>query len=190
MLLLDCEFCAAGMCTARGLSATRGSSQLQANLLSRETSSTALKCTAQHTPQLEGSSPQGVQHTGCSFPLTPFPFLYRCSGCSGTAVGVVLWQLPAGSQAFPAVSRSSGQHTAGWHCHGPTLSQLPGPPNSGSPESRGPCAQSGVSISPWPWLRQQKSIMLRLLLLLLLLLSPLFNKHCSPKTEIWAHNYF
>lgn len=170
MLLLDCEFCAAGMCTARGLSATRGSSQLQANLLSRETSSTALKCTAQHTPQLEGSSPQGVQHTGCSFPLTPFPFLYRCSGCS--------------------VSRSSGQHTAGWHCHGPTLSQLPGPPNSGSPESRGPCAQSGVSISPWPWLRQQKFIMLRLLLLLLLLLSPLFNKHCSPKTEIWAHDYF
>lgn len=32
--------------------------------------------------------------------------------------------------------------------------------------------------------------MLLLLLLLLLLLSSLFNKHCSSKTEIWAHDYF
>lgn len=181
-----------GMHTARGLSATRGSSRLQANLPSswprtscRETSSTALKRIAEHTPQLEGSSPQGVQHTGCSFPLSPLSHSFTgAQDAQGQ-----LWVLLNGSsllvapRTFPAVSRGSGQHTAGWHCHGPILSQLPAPPDSDSPESQGPCAQPRVSISPWAWLRQQKSIMLLLPLLLLLLSSPLFNKHYSSKTE-------
>uniref|UniRef100_G1NAU6 RING-type domain-containing protein n=1 Tax=Meleagris gallopavo TaxID=9103 RepID=G1NAU6_MELGA len=45
--------------------------------------------------------------------LTPFTFLYRCSGCSGTAVGVAQWQLPAGgSQNVPSgLSRLGAAHS-------------------------------------------------------------------------------